>query len=110
MFDWVLNTPMQTDTLGNMWKKKQSNLLQCEGEIRNSKKLTKEPRIISIRSRHILLTNFHVPTFHRVSVSFPHFDSADRCLLTFLFKEFFFSNIRCDPVVTERYTTSIPVS
>ena len=63
MFDWVLNTPMQTDTLVNMWKENvgslQSircnevwnrgikdeinkvgligNLLQCKNKIRNSK-------------------------------------------------------------------------
>ena len=62
MFDWVLNTPMQTDTLVNMWKENigslQStrcnevwnrikdevnkvglirNLLQCKNKIRKSK-------------------------------------------------------------------------
>ena len=26
MFDWVLNTPMQTDTLVNMWKENIGNL------------------------------------------------------------------------------------
>ena len=32
----------------------------------------RENRIISISYRPILSVNFHVPTFHRVSVSFPH--------------------------------------
>ena len=32
----------------------------------------RENRIISISYGPILSVNFHVPTFHRVSVSFPH--------------------------------------
>ena len=61
-------------------------------------------KIISIGSRPLLSANFHVQTFHHVSVSFPMFDSVDRCFTTFLLIDIFFTKIRCDPVVTERYT------
>ena len=69
MFDWILNTPVQTDTLVTMWKENISslqstrcnevwnwikdevnkvglkkNLLQCKNKIRNSKEAYKEPR------------------------------------------------------------------
>ena len=69
MFDWVLNTPMQTDTLVNMWKENigslQStrcnevwnrikdevnkvglirNLLQCKNKIRNSREAYKRAK------------------------------------------------------------------
>ena len=69
MFDWILNRPVQTDTLVTMWKENISslqstrcnevwnwikdevnkvglkkNLLQCKNKIRNSKEAYKEPR------------------------------------------------------------------
>ena len=36
------------------------------------RKVWENMRIMSIRSRPILSADFHVPTFHHVSVSFPH--------------------------------------
>ena len=41
-------------------------------EKKEDRKIRENMRIMSIRSRHILSANFHVPTFHHVSVSFPH--------------------------------------
>ena len=40
-------------------------------EEREDRKIIENMSIMSIRSRHILSANFHVPTFHHVSVSFP---------------------------------------
>ena len=40
-------------------------------EKKEDRKIRENMRIMSIRSRHILSANFHVPTFHHVSVSFP---------------------------------------
>ena len=39
---------------------------------REDRKIRENIRIMNIRYRHILSANFHVPTFHHVSVSFPH--------------------------------------
>ena len=41
-------------------------------EEREDRKIIENMSIMSIRSRHILSAKFHVPTFHHVSVSFPH--------------------------------------
>ena len=41
-------------------------------EKKEDRKIRENMRIMSLRSRHILSANFHVPTFHHVSVSFPH--------------------------------------
>ena len=40
-------------------------------EEREDRKIIENMSIMSIRSPHILSANFHVPTFHHVSVSFP---------------------------------------
>ena len=78
MFDWVLNTPMQTDTLVNMWKENigslQStrcnevwnrikdevnkvglirNLLQCKNKIRNSKEAYKRAKEKNRQKAHL---------------------------------------------------------
>ena len=42
------------------------------GEEMEDRKIRVNMRIMIIRSRHTLSANFHVPTFHHVSVSFPH--------------------------------------
>ena len=39
---------------------------------REYRKVRENMRIMSISSRPTLSANFHVPTFHHVSVSFPH--------------------------------------
>ena len=57
---------------------------------REDQEITENMRIMSISSRPILSANFHVRTFHHVSVFFSMFDSADRCLPTFLLKDNFF--------------------
>ena len=41
-------------------------------EEREDQEIRENMRIISISSCPILSANFHVPTFHHVSVSFPH--------------------------------------
>ena len=41
-------------------------------EGREDRETRENMRIMSISSRPILSTNFHVRTFHHVSVSFPH--------------------------------------
>ena len=78
MFDWVLNTPMQTDTLVNMWKENigslQStrcnevwnrikdevnkvglirNLLQCKNKIRNSREAYKRAKEKNRQKAHL---------------------------------------------------------
>ena len=79
-------------------------------EEREDQEIRENMRIISISSCPILSANFHVPTFHHVSVSFPHVWFSRQVPSHFpLERWFFFSNIRCNPVVTERYTTGIPV-
>ena len=40
-------------------------------EKKEDRKIRENMRIMSIRSRHILSANCHVPSFHHVSVSFP---------------------------------------
>ena len=40
-------------------------------EEREDRKI-RENKIMNIRYRHILSANFHVPSFHHVSVSLPH--------------------------------------
>ena len=56
-------------------------------EEREYRKVTENMRIMSISSRPILSANFHVPTFIMCQFLFPMFDSAGRCLLTFLLKD-----------------------
>ena len=56
-------------------------------EEREYRKVTENMRIMSISSPPILSANFHVPTFIMCQFLFPMFDSADRCLLTFLLKD-----------------------
>ena len=41
-------------------------------EEREDREIRENMRIMSISSRPILSANFRVPTFHHVSVSFPH--------------------------------------
>ena len=59
-------------------------------EEKEDREIRENMKIISIGSRPILSANFHVQTFHHMSVSFPMFDSVDRCLPTFLLKDNFF--------------------
>ena len=70
---------------------------------KEDRKIRENMKIISIGSRPILSANFHVQTFHHLSVSFLMFDSVDRRLLTLLLKDNFFSNIRYDPRYTSVY-------
>ena len=53
-------------------------------EEKEDRQIREHMKIISIGSRPILSANF------QLSVSFPMFDSVDRCLPTFLLKDFFF--------------------
>ena len=59
-------------------------------EGKEDREIRENMRIISKGSRPILSANFHVQKFHHMSVSFPMFDSVDRCLPTFLLKDNFF--------------------
>ena len=58
-------------------------------EEKEDRQIRENMKIISIGSRPILSANFHVQTFHHMSVSFLMFDSVDRCLPTFLLKDIF---------------------
>ena len=58
-------------------------------EEKEDREIRESMKIISIGSRSIFSANFQVQTFHYMSVSFPMFDSVDRCLPTFLLKDIF---------------------
>ena len=42
------------------------------GEEREDREIRDNMRIMSISSRPIFSANFHVPTFHHMSIPFPH--------------------------------------
>ena len=59
-------------------------------EEKEDREIRENMKIISIGSRPIFSANFHVQTFHYTSLSFPMFDSVDRCFPTFHLKDNFF--------------------